>query len=715
VARGMADALIQINPTEARKRIFDFSDPLLESHFSIFIRKSMVGVSALSSLNGLRVGVEAGGLPRQLLENDPGVQLAIIPDFLHGFKNLRDGELDAVVVDNRVGTFILAENRIAGITSVGDPIAASYSAFAVKKGDTELLDSINEALRAIKSDGTYQKIIDGWKPKETVYQTREQLAQTAYRSAVLLLAVVFSIAVIWAMTLRRSLARRKAAEGRLRDQYSTISSIINSARALIFSLDRSYRYTCFNREHATVMKAMYGKDIELGRSLLDYMTVPEDREIANRNLDRALAGEELVEESYSGEEILSRRFFRISHSPVKSEKGDIIGVAVLAQDISERRHAEETLRRQNRKLQAISACNQILMRAEEERSLLDDICGIVCDTAGYRLAWVGYPEDDDEKSIRPVAWYGAEDGYLSQSRLTWAEGERERDPCAAAIRQGKTVCIQDLDRDPLASPWREESLKRGFRACIALPLKDERGGVFGVLNIYSVEPEAFTPEETRLLDELSGDLAFGIKFLRARIARRRMDEDLQRLNARFSLAADAAGLGVWDWDLRKDELVWDDRMYALYGVKREDFGGAYDAWLKGVHPDDRARSDETSRRARSGDAEYDTEFRVVWPDGSVHVLKAYARITRDSEGRALRMTGANFDITELKRRGEELRSLNEGLEERVKIRTAELQESNLELDKMNKLFIGRELRMRELKIRIAELEGVSVGKEESNE
>jgi signal transduction histidine kinase len=75
------------------------------------------------------------------------------------------------------------------------------------------------------------------------------------------------------------------------------------------------------------------------------MTVPEDREAARRNLDRALAGEQLVEESYSGEELRSRQYFQVSHSPIKTEEEEIIGVAVLAQDMTERKRAEEELRK----------------------------------------------------------------------------------------------------------------------------------------------------------------------------------------------------------------------------------------------------------------------------------------------------------------------------------------------------------------------------------
>jgi PAS domain S-box-containing protein len=131
--------------------------------------------------------------------------------------------------------------------------------------------------------------------------------------------------------------------------------------------------------------------------------------------------------------------------------------------------------------------------------------------------------------------------------------------------------------------------------------------------------------------------------------RRRAGDELRGMIERFDLAARAAGLGVWDWDVIEDRLVWDEQMYRLYGVDRRTFTGAFDAWAKGLHPDDATAARAQVEHALRGEKEFDSEFRIVWPDGTVRHLKAHARVTRDARGEPLRMTGINYDITERKR------------------------------------------------------------------
>jgi len=193
----------------------------------------------------------------------------------------------------------------------------------------------------------------------------------------------------------------------------------------------------------------------------------------------------------------------------------------LRREMEERRQAEEKQQRLNRELRAISDCNQVLMRAEDEHLLLDAICRIICEEAGYHLAWVGYVEHDPDKTIRVVARAGCGEGYLLAERLTWADTDQGKGPAGCAVRTGRPVCFQDLDANAGPGPWRSNARDRGDRSTLALPLGAEGAEPFGVLGIYSTESGAFTQEEMRLLEELAGDLAFGVTVLRAREVRKR--------------------------------------------------------------------------------------------------------------------------------------------------------------------------------------------------
>jgi PAS domain S-box-containing protein len=117
-------------------------------------------------------------------------------------------------------------------------------------------------------------------------------------------------------------------------------------------------------------------------------------------------------------------------------------------------------------------------------------------------------------------------------------------------------------------------------------------------------------------------------------------------NERLSMATTAGRVGVWDWDIPNNVLVWDELMYRLYGLQRADFGGAYEAWSVAIHPEDKAATEGEIQAALRGEREYAPRFRVIWPDGSIHHLKAASRTTYDAEGRPLRMIGVNYDLTE---------------------------------------------------------------------
>jgi PAS domain S-box-containing protein len=133
------------------------------------------------------------------------------------------------------------------------------------------------------------------------------------------------------------------------------------------------------------------------------------------------------------------------------------------------------------------------------------------------------------------------------------------------------------------------------------------------------------------------------------------EEKIRELNERISTATRASQVGIWDWDVKNNMLVWDEQMYALYGLKKDEFTGAFEAWVNGLHPDDKEFCLNETQIALGGKKEYDTEFRVVWPDGTVHIEKAKGEVFRDESGEPIRMIGINYDITEQKKKDEKIR------------------------------------------------------------
>ena len=185
-----------------------------------------------------------------------------------------------------------------------------------------------------------------------------------------------------------------------------------------------------------------------------------------------------------------------------------------------------------RALRAINQCNQSLIHASDEQEFLDQICEIVVDIGGYRMAWVGYAENDTEKSIRRVAQAGFEEDYLRTIQVTWADVECGRGPAGQAIRSGQPAVNRNMLTDPHFEPWRKEAIARGYASGLSLPLKTANE-VFGCLCIYSSLPNAFYTEEISLLTALADNLAYGVYMLRTQKAHREAEEKLRESESRY--------------------------------------------------------------------------------------------------------------------------------------------------------------------------------------
>ena len=194
----------------------------------------------------------------------------------------------------------------------------------------------------------------------------------------------------------------------------------------------------------------------------------------------------------------------------------------LEDEISKRKQKDAELRHLNRAHNMRYRCHGVLIQADNEEVLLNEVCQLIVDVGGYRFAWVGYAEHDQIRTVRPVAQAGYEVGYLDKLNITWADTERGRGPTGSAIRTGRPITAKNILKDPHFKPWREQAKKRGYASSIALPLIAD-GQIMGALNIYSARPYAFQEDEVALLMELAKDLSFGIMGIRTLEMRKRAE------------------------------------------------------------------------------------------------------------------------------------------------------------------------------------------------
>ncbi|MFM8320857.1 MAG: response regulator [Chloroflexota bacterium] len=322
------------------------------------------------------------------------------------------------------------------------------------------------------------------------------------------------------------------------------------------------------------------------------------------------------------------------------------------------------------------------MRAQSEQELMSQLCPILTPGGVYRLAWVGAVEHDQQRSVRPLAWTGFEDGYMESLHVTWADSERGRGPTGTAARTGLPVIVNDTQSDANFLPWREQAIKRGYRSVIGLPMLNQ-GQVLGVITIYAAQPGAFNKAEQNLLLEMAEDLAYGLVSLRTRAAQRQAEASLRESQASLEAAQALGRMGSWRLDLSRETGAWSKEMFRMFQCPLGVDAPPLPVFLDMVHPDDRQPLLQVHRSVIESGQQQIAEYRSNPECGEVHYYETRIDASIDPQGHTSVMTGTVIDITRLKRAQLELEQLNHTLEQRVQQRTTELVRSRDDLSLAN--------------------------------
>ena len=448
------------------------------------------------------------------------------------------------------------------------------------------------------------------------------------------------------------------------------------------------------RGNGTLCRILGYRQQELQQRHFSEITHPEDLSREQLLLDDLLAGRipnYTIEKRYLHKDGHSV-WVRVTSSLARTAQPYRISII---EDITERKGAENQLLRLNRTLRALSNSGQALIHATEESAYLQEVCRIVVEDCGYAMVWIGYAEQDEARSVRPVAHAGFEEGYLETLRITWADTERGRGPTGTAIRTGKPCLCRNMLTDPSFTPWREQAHPAGVRllhrSSAAFPGRDH--------HLFAAA-RSLLPGRGGIADGTGGRRGLRDWFAPVAGGARPREESLRDSEARLRLALEGGGLGRWEWDVRHDATFWDPRVYDLLGLDPR-VPAASRIFFSVVDGRDRDQVQRLVEGSLADREDFHAEFRVRRSSGETPWLAARGKVLCDEQGQAVRMMGVLYDVTQRKQMEADLRRLNDQLEEEVQAQTEELQDT---IDRLEKEMTRRVLAEGDLRERSQMLE-----------
>src|SRR5687768_13956046 len=420
--------------------------------------------------------------------------------------------------------------------------------------------------------------------------------------------------VLGVNVVMQDITERKHTEEALQRSHAFIRQIIDANPNLIFVKDRDGRFTLVNQAVANC----YGTTVEklLGKTDADFNANPEEVEHFQRK-DREVIDH--LEELFIAEEVITDssgfvHWLQTTKRPIVDEQGRATHVLGVATDITQRRLAEEALRRNEELLRLVTDSSPIAMAYCDEHQRLRFVNRAYVDRFGF---------EPEEVLGKPIAEIVGIEAY-----------ECFRIYIDAALSGTRSDFESAVPYDRIGTR---------YMRCAYVPHKDPQGCTIGF---------------TAVLADMTD--------------RRQMEEALRESEERLRLALTAGQMGAWDVDLDTEVTRWDRKEFALLGLKEGTVVPSSKEFYRRVHPDDLSFVRESVQRAVSETGAMEFEFRVTHSSGEIRWLAAKGLVFKDHEGRPVRMVGVNFDVTERKETEERLHSFTQELESRVAERTQEL-------------------------------------------
>ena len=234
-----------------------------------------------------------------------------------------------------------------------------------------------------------------------------------------------------------------------------------------------------------------------------------------------------------------------------------------------------------------------------------------------------------------------------------------------------TKFIETITEKELKTKIRNRCNIFNYESLALIPIKSN-DEIIGLIQLNDIRKNIFKYNIIRIFEGIAASI--GIAFAREKIL-----QNLRISEQRYSLAQNMANIGSWDWDILTGKLVWSEKIEPMFGFKKGEFKGTYEAFLESVHPRDRDFVTKSVNDCLKNKNSYEIEHRILWPNRTIRWLLERGDVIRDKNNKPIRMLGMVLDITNKKEIEKKLKNRKDELEKMVKNKTSELEDSNKKL------------------------------------
>lgn len=316
--------------------------------------------------------------------------------------------------------------------------------------------------------------------------------------------------VVGLIHIVRDISERKKAEDLLKEAKNKAQKYLDVAGVMIVALDSEGRITLINKKGLEMLG--YEEHEVINQNWFDLCCIPGHvREEVKGVFNKLMAGDIKAAEHYENAIITKGKVERIlafRNAILKNESGEISGILFSGEDISERKKSEEALKIYSRELTSLNMASDTLMLITNLRDIYQEICDIIYTVFDLRMVWLGIIEEGSFQ-VKPVAYTGYEEGYLSSIKVTWDDSPTGMGPIGMAIKTRRPTKVNI--NEPSFAVWKTEAQERVFRDIVSVPLVYARDKCLGALNFYSDNSDYFTPDRIKLCQIFANQAAIAIE------------------------------------------------------------------------------------------------------------------------------------------------------------------------------------------------------------